>query len=93
MDLKTREEQLRALAEQGGIDWKGRLKELPDDQRLRVAALATLLGIDPIEAWKSDRPTRTLGAEARKRRAASEKYAHEERELRKSLDVELGEEG
>jgi hypothetical protein len=92
MDLGTREKQLRALAEQGGIDWKGRLKGIPDDPRVRVAALATLLGIDPMEAWKSDRPTKTLGAEARKRYAASEKYAKEERELLKSLDVEGGEE-
>jgi hypothetical protein len=92
MDLKTREEQLRALAEQSGIDWKGRLKDVPDDPRVRVAALATLLGVDPIEASRSDRPTKTLGAEARKRKAASEKYAEEERKLLESLDVDLGEE-
>lgn len=92
MDLKTREEQLRALAEQGGIDWKGRLKDVPDDPRVRVAALATLVGVDPIEAWRSDRPTKTLGADARKRKAASEKYAEEEGKLLESLDVDLGEE-
>jgi hypothetical protein len=92
MDLKTREEQLRALAEQARVEWERQLKELPNDPRVRVAGLATLLGIDAIEALNSDRPTRTLGAEARKRKAASEKYAREQRELLRSLDVDLGEE-
>jgi hypothetical protein len=92
MDLETREEQLRTLAERAGIDWKGRMKGLPDDPHVRVAALATLLGIEPIEAWRTDSPTKTLASEARKRKAASEKYAKEERELLKSFDVELGEE-
>jgi hypothetical protein len=80
MDLRTREKQLRALAEHGGVDWKGPMKELPDDLPLRVAALATLLGIDAIEAWKSDRPLSTLAAEARKRKTATEKHAREARE-------------
>jgi hypothetical protein len=80
MNLRTREKQLRALAEHVGVDWRGPMKELPDDLPLRVAALATLLGIDAIEAWKSDRPISTLAAEARKRKAATEKHAREARE-------------
>jgi hypothetical protein len=91
MDLSTREEQLRTLAEKGGVDWERPMKGLPNDPRLRVAALATLLGIDAIEAWKSDRPISTLADEARKRKAATEKYAREAREhLEKSWDVEPG---
>jgi len=91
MDLSTREKQLRTLAEKRGVDWKRLMKGLPDDPRLRVAALATLLGIDAIEAWKSDRPISTLADEARKRKAATEKYAREAREhLETSWYVELG---
>jgi hypothetical protein len=56
---------------------------------MRIAALATLLRIDPMEALKSDRSVKALGAEARKRERASEKSERDLRKLLKSFDLDL----
>jgi hypothetical protein len=93
MDLKVREEELRALASENAIDWKERLETLPDDPRLRIAALATLLRIDPMEALRGDTPTKKLVAESRERTQASEKFDRQEREFLKSLGLDKEREG
>jgi hypothetical protein len=44
--LEERQKVLIRQAEHAGIDWKTLLAKVPDDDRARVAALATLLGIN-----------------------------------------------
>lgn len=86
MDLSQREKQFRALAKERGVP----NPKLPDDPRLRIAALATLVRIDPMEALKSDHSVKALGAEARKRERASEKSEQDLRKVLKSFDLDLG---
>jgi hypothetical protein len=85
VDLSQREKQFRALAKERRVP----SPKLPDDPRMRIAALATLLRIDPMEALKSDRSVKALGAEARKRERASEKSERDLRKLLKSFDLDL----
>jgi len=92
VDLEARNEQLHALAEAQGIDL-GPIAQLPDDPRLRIAALATLLKIDPMAAIRGDVPVRRLAAEARKRERALEQYTGEERKRLKDLGAEIEEGG
>ena len=47
MDLEAQRDQLEALAEAQGVDLAP-VNQLPDDPRLRILGLATLLGIDPM---------------------------------------------
>jgi hypothetical protein len=50
--LARRRAELSARADERGIDWQSQVKGLPtDDDRLMVAALATLLGVDAHEAF------------------------------------------
>ena len=44
--MPERRKALIERAERAGVDWKKALANIPDDVRARVAALATLLGID-----------------------------------------------
>jgi hypothetical protein len=44
--LAERQRVLIQLAERAGINWKRLLANVPDDDRARVAALATLLGMN-----------------------------------------------
>jgi hypothetical protein len=92
VDLGAQIEQLHALAEAQEIDL-GSVAELPDDPRLRIAALATLLEIDPMAALRGDVPVRRLAADARKRARALEQYEREERKRLKDLGAEIGEGG
>lgn len=93
MDLAARESELRALAIKRSVDWEERLSSLPDDPRLRIAALATLLRINPIEALRADRPTKTLDTEARRRQRARQDYDRQERNFLQGLGLELKDEG
>jgi hypothetical protein len=44
--MPERRKALIQRAESAGIDWKGPLANILNDERARVAALATLLGMD-----------------------------------------------
>jgi hypothetical protein len=48
--LRARQAELEELARGRGIDWEGPLREFPNDPRLRLAGLATLLGFDAHKA-------------------------------------------
>ena len=65
--------ELEARAEEQGLDWKSRLSDLPDDKRLRAAALASLLKIDALRAIRDDTPLHVLDDEAGQIRAAIER--------------------
>lgn len=78
-------ERVRELSERAGkrgLDWKSRLKDVPDDPLLRVAALATLLEIDALAAMKSDVELDSLEEEAK---AAREAARQGEQEMRVDL--------
>jgi hypothetical protein len=94
MDLEARRDQLQALAEEQGADL-ARLNELPDDPRLRIAGLATLLRIDPMAALRGTVPVKRLVTEARKQERARAKYERQElKRLRKlGIELELEQEG
>jgi hypothetical protein len=90
VDLEAQREQLHALAEARGIDLAP-VGELPDDPRLRIAALATLLRIDPMAALRGNVPVRRLAAEARKEERALEQFERQERKLLRDLGAEIEE--
>jgi hypothetical protein len=79
MDLEAQRDQLEALAKAQGIDL-GPVDKLPDDPRLKIAGLATLLGIDPMVALRGTVPVKRLASEARKQERARAKYEKEEQE-------------
>jgi hypothetical protein len=85
---------LRALSERATkrrIDWESRLRELPDDERLRAAALAALLQIDAVAALKPEADLDRLEEEAERLRSAAEES---DREFREHLQREgLGDTG
>jgi hypothetical protein len=90
MNLAAREKELRALAKERGVDWKERAKDLPDDPRLRIAALAMLLRIDPMEALRADGPAKTLEAEARKKQRAGEEYQRDQLKFLRDHGLDVG---
>ena len=92
MDLEAREAELRAVAGARGVDWEGRLSGFPDDRRLRIAALATLLEIDPIEALKADTPAERLDADARESQRERAEYERKERKYLRGLGLDVREE-
>ena len=88
MDLEAQRDQLQALAEAQGIDL-GPVNALPDDPRLRIAGLATLLGIDPMAALRGTVPVRRLATDARKRERAHAQYEREELRRVRELGIDL----
>ena len=91
MDLMAREEQLQGLARDRGLDWEGPLSDLPNDPRLRIAALATLLRIDPMEVLRTEVPVKRLEGDARKRQRANDEFERKERKFLKGAGLEIGE--
>jgi hypothetical protein len=89
MDLEARRDQLQSLAEAQKIDLAP-VNELPDDPRLRIAAIATLLSIDPMEALRGTTPVKKLVSEARKRERAAERFEHEELKRLTQVGIEPG---
>jgi hypothetical protein len=88
MDLEAQRDQLQALAEEQGVDL-ARVNELPDDPRLRIAGLATLLRIDPMAALRGTVPVKRLVTEARKQERARAKYERQELKRLRKLGIEL----
>ena len=88
MDLEAQRDQLEALAEAQGVDLAP-VNQLPDDPRLRILGLATLLGIDPMAAQRGDVPVKRLVTEARKRERARAKYERDELKRLHKLGIEI----
>jgi hypothetical protein len=88
MDLEARRDELQALAEGAGVDLAP-VNELPDDPRLRIAGLATLLRIDPMAALRGTVPVKRLVTEARKQDRARAKYERQELKRLRELGIEL----
>ena len=84
MDLEARREQLQSVAAARKIDLAP-VNKLPDDPRLRIAAIATLLRIDPMEALRGTTPVKKLVSEARKKERVAERF--EQQELRRLTQV------
>jgi hypothetical protein len=75
MDLRDRQAELERLVESRRLEWRGRLRDLPDDPRVRVAALATLLGLDAhAAAFKLDVSSDTLVRTGRRDERAIQQY-------------------
>jgi hypothetical protein len=89
MDLETQRDRLRALAEAEKVDLKP-VAKLPDDPRLQIAAFATLLGIDPMEAMHNA-SVKKLVADARKQQRASERYLRQELKRLDDLGIPIDE--
>jgi hypothetical protein len=77
MDLEAQRDQLQSLAEAQKLDLAP-VSELPDDPRLRIVAIATLLRIDPMEALRGTTPVKKLVSEGRKREREADRFEHEE---------------
>jgi hypothetical protein len=75
--LVERRAELVSLAERRGADWRPLVEGLPDEDRVMVAALATLLGIDVVQAINSDSSAEELALRAERVRV--------EHELREAL--------
>jgi hypothetical protein len=88
MDLEARRDQLQALAKEQGVD-VAPVNQLPDDPRLRIAGLATLLRIDPMVALRGTVPVKRLVTEARRQERARAKYEREELKRLRELGIEL----
>ena len=88
MDLEARRDQLEALARAQGIDL-GPVDQLPDDPRLKVAGLATLLRIDPMAALRGTVPVKRLATEARKQERARAQYESQELKRLRELGIEF----
>ena len=88
VDLETRRNQLQALAEEQGVDLAP-VTELPDEPRLQIAGLATLLGIDPMAALRGNVPIKRLVTEARKKERASAQYERQELKRLRELGIEI----
>ena len=79
MNLELREKELQELADKRGVDWKGPLKKMPSEGRLRIMALATLLGLHPLEALHAEGSLKKREAEAHKRRRVTDAFVRSER--------------
>jgi hypothetical protein len=88
MDLGEQKNQLQALAKEQGVDL-GPVNELPDEPRLRILGLATLLGIDPMAALRGNVPVKRLVTEARKQERARAKYERQELKRLRELGIEI----
>jgi hypothetical protein len=88
MDLEAQRDQLQALAKAQGVDLAP-VNELPDDARLRILGLATLLGIDPMAALRGNVPVKRLVTEARKQERTRAKYERQELKLLRELGIEI----
>jgi hypothetical protein len=88
MDLDAQRDQLLSLARAEEIDVTP-VHELPDDPRLRIAGLATLLRIDPMAALRGNVPAKRLVTEARKKERARAKYEREELKRLRELGIEI----
>ena len=93
MDLQARQEELQKLASDQGVDWKGPLDSLPDDKRLRIAALATLLNMDPMQALRDEGSIKKLASEARERQRSIETHDKRERKFLRSLGMDVNDGG
>jgi hypothetical protein len=93
MDLQARQEELQTLASDRGVDWQGRLGGLPDDKRLRIAALATLLNIDPMQALRDEGSIKKLASEARERQRTIETHDKKERKFLHGLGIDVNDGG
>jgi hypothetical protein len=83
--LRDREAELRTRLSQRGGEWERRLAGLPDDPRLQVAALATLLELDAADALRPEMPISTLDDRARELRRVRDQV---DRELRRHVERE-----
>jgi hypothetical protein len=88
MDLDAQRDQLLSLAKAEEIDVTP-IDELPDDLRLQIAGLATLLRIDPMAALRGTVPVKRLVTEARKKERARAKYEREERKRLRDLGIDI----
>jgi hypothetical protein len=88
MELDAHRDQLLSLARAEEIDVTP-VDELPDDPRLRIAGLATLLRIDPMAALRGNVPAKRLVTEARKKERARAKYEREELKRLRELGIEI----
>jgi hypothetical protein len=88
MDLEAQRDQLQSLAKAQKIDLAP-VNKLPDDPRLRIAAIATLLGIDPMAAMRGDLPVKRLVSEARKQEKAQAQYIRQELKRMRELGIEI----
>ena len=88
MDLEAQRDRLQALAEAQKVDLAP-MNELPDDPRLRILGLATLLGIDPMAALRGDFPVKRLASEARKQERAQARYERQEQRRLPELGIEM----
>jgi hypothetical protein len=89
MDLEAQRDQLRALAKAQKIDLKP-YASLPADPRMQTLALATLLGIDPMEALRGTTPVKKLVSEARKQQRVDDTFEKEELEQLHELGIKVG---
>jgi hypothetical protein len=88
MDLEAQTDRLEGLAKAQGVDLAP-VNELPDDPRLRILGLATLLGIDPMTALRGDVPAKRLVTEARKQERARARYERQELKRLRELGIEI----
>ena len=88
MDLDAQRAQLLSLARAEKIDVTP-VDELPDDPRLHIAGLATLLRIDPMAALRGNVPVKRLVTEARKQERARAKYEREELKRLRELGIDI----
>jgi hypothetical protein len=88
MDLEAQRDQLQSLAKAQKIDLAP-VNRLPDDPRLRIAAIATLLGIAPVAAMRGDLPVRLLVSGARKQEKAQAQYIRQELRRMREVGIEI----
>ena len=89
MDLEAQRDQLQALAKAQKIDLKA-YASLPADPRMQTLALATLLGIDPMEALRGTTPVKKLVSEARKQQRADDKFEKDQLEQLRAIGIKIG---
>lgn len=89
MELDDRWRQLDRLARQRGIDSQEKVADLPDDMRLRTAALATVLGLDAHQAAIAiEAPLDMLTSRPAMDQDTAEEYA---RDIRDAIQAGEGE--
>jgi hypothetical protein len=88
MELEAQRDRLQALAKAQKVDLAP-VNELPDDPRLQIFGLATVLRIDPMAALRGDVPVKRLVTEARKQERARAKYEREERKRLREFGIEI----
>jgi hypothetical protein len=70
--LAERRAELVSLAERRGVDWQPQVAGFPDEDGVMVAALATLLGIDVLQAFDPESSTEELALRAERVRVEHE---------------------